>query len=413
MTLFREEVRDHRAYRLHGEVVLTQPWPVQAVIAVLFGLIVVVGAWIGMGRYARVEVASGILVTDESSSKIFAPVAGVVTQLSVSEGSLVKRGDQLAIINLDRQDRSGKGFVSQGLETVDARLAIGENQMRLAGQHSRLDTRRLQVEVRSADEQVGNLEAQIELQEQNVKSNGNLFKQIESVVARGFVSKVEYERRRQEYIGSQQELRRLESQKISQKLKAEEGRAQLRSTEVQVEQDLAVIKSSLSLLGQQKAQLDGSGYYVITAPIDGRVTAVQTAVGRMAAALPLMAILPRQSKLRADVYAPSRAIGFVRPGQETRILYDAFPYQRFGSVEGRIRSVSRVVLDPRESDTPLHFDEPVYKVTVDLKKQYVEAFGARVPLQSGMVLQANIILERQSFVEWLLKPLNAVLKRTT
>ena len=61
---------------------------------------------------------------------------------------------------------------------------------------------------------------------------------------------------------------------------------------------------------------------------------------------------------------------------------------------------------------PLKLEEAVYRVTVALDGQAVTAYGDKVPLQPGMTLQANIVLERQSFLSWLLQPLNAVLKRT-
>lgn len=44
------------------------------------------------------------------------------------------------------------------------------------------------------------------------------------------------------------------------------------------------------------------------------------------------------------------------------MLYDAFPYQRFGSFKGTVRSISRVALDPRQIDAPFKIEEPVYRV---------------------------------------------------
>ena len=115
--------------------------------------------------------------------------------------------------------------------------------------------------------------------------------------------------------------------------------------------------------------------------------------------------------LRAQVYVPSRAIGFVRPGQEVRLLYDAFPYQRFGSFDGRIVAVSRTVIDPRQLAAPLTVQEPVYRVDVAPFGQAVLAYGERQPLQAGMTLTASLVLDHRSFLDWLLTPLNAVMRR--
>ncbi|MEL6487678.1 MAG: secretion protein HlyD [Pseudomonadota bacterium] len=127
----------------------------------------------------------------------------------------------------------------------------------------------------------------------------------------------------------------------------------------------------------------------------------------------MMVIIPENAELTAELYAPTRAVGFVEPGKETRLLYDAFPYQKFGSFGGQVKSIARIAVDPRETDIPFPFEEPVYRVKVALDRQSVEAFGERAPLQAGMTLQANIVLERQSFLAWILQPLNAVLKRNS
>jgi membrane fusion protein len=101
---------------------------------------------------------------------------------------------------------------------------------------------------------------------------------------------------------------------------------------------------------------------LITAPIGGRVTALQAAAGRVVEpGRPLMTIVPSGSALHAEIYAPTRAIGFVESGEEVRLLYDAFPYQRFGSFAGRVNRVSRTVLDPRDIAAPLKIEEPVYR----------------------------------------------------
>jgi membrane fusion protein len=73
--------------------------------------------------------------------------------------------------------------------------------------------------------------------------------------------------------------------------------------------------------------------------------------------------------------------------------------------------VSRVAIDPRQLAAPLAVDEPVYRIEVAPDAQAVHAFGERLALQPGMTLTANLILDRRSFLDWLLTPLNAVLQR--
>lgn len=413
MSLFRGEVTEYRKSRLHGEVVLSQPLSTRLMVGALFAIIAIAGTWVSLGTYARIETVPGILITDIPSAKVVATEPGVVTELRATESQLVKAGDRLAVINLDRRAAAGETVASRGLDALDRRQRLAQSQVGLSSRREAAETGRLVTAIAAAEDQAVSLREQIALQEQVVASNQNLYDQIAKVVERGFVSKVEFERRRQTLIGSQQELAGLRQQLSARLADAAQARAQITSLSAESAQGISEIQSNLQAMVQQQAQLEGEQGYIVTAPISGRVTALQTAAGRTANPnVPLMVIVPDRSQLKAELYAPTRAIGFVKPGQETRILFDAFPYQRFGSFGGKVQSVSRIVIDPRENEVPLKLEEAVYRVTVALDKQAIAAYGEKVPLQPGMTLQANIVLERQSFLSWLLQPLNAVLKRT-
>jgi membrane fusion protein len=94
-------------------------------------------------------------------------------------------------------------------------------------------------------------------------------------------------------------------------------------------------------------------------------------------------------------------------------MLQAFPYQRFGTVKGRISTISRTVLGPTEINIPgLRIDEPVFRVRVALPREEVQAYGEAIPLQPGMLLSADIVFDRRSLVRWLFDPLFAVARRT-
>jgi membrane fusion protein len=118
------------------------------------------------------------------------------------------------------------------------------------------------------------------------------------------------------------------------------------------------------------------------------------------------------SQLEAELFAPSRAAGFIRVGQPVRLMYQAFPFQKFGAGKGQVTAVSRTVLAPSEVAIPgLQFQEPVFRVKVRLERESVAAYGAEVPLQPGMLLNADIVVDRRSLLEWLLDPLYAAGRR--
>ena len=125
-----------------------------------------------------------------------------------------------------------------------------------------------------------------------------------------------------------------------------------------------------------------------------------------------MTIVPSGSELQAELYVPSRAAGFIAEGQVVRLLYDAFPYTRFGPGFGAIAAISTAVLRPEEVGAAVKVTEPVYRVVVNLKAAFMQGYGRMMPLQSGMALTADILLEDRSFLDLLLDPLRAATRRT-
>jgi membrane fusion protein len=148
-------------------------------------------------------------------------------------------------------------------------------------------------------------------------------------------------------------------------------------------------------------------------PQDGTITGLQAEPGGNATtATPLFGIVPSQSKLQAQLFSPSRGIGFLRSGQRVLLRYQAFPYQKFGFYGGVVASVSRSALSPAELNQTLAgltalfgTNEPVYRITVELDRQTALAYGQPVALQPGMQLEADVLIESRRLIEWVLEPL--------
>ena len=87
---------------------------------------------------------------------------------------------------------------------------------------------------------------------------------------------------------------------------------------------------------------------------------------RSRSAATVAVIIPEGAKLEAELLAPSRAVGFIRPGQEVRLMLQAFPHQRFGTVKGEIKAMSTTVLGPTEisQSRVSSIQEPVFRIRV-------------------------------------------------
>jgi membrane fusion protein len=124
----------------------------------------------------------------------------------------------------------------------------------------------------------------------------------------------------------------------------------------------------------------------------------------------VLSIIPTGSLLQAELLVPTHAAGFLRQGQEVRLRYDAFPYQKFGLYRAAISSISRTVSHPEDQVGPARLSVPAYRVIAGLETQYVTAYGSELPLQPGLTLRADIVRDRRRILEWIFDPLIAAVK---
>ena len=159
-------------------------------------------------------------------------------------------------------------------------------------------------------------------------------------------------------------------------------------------------------------QTDGQRAYLITAPKDGRISALQAWVGKTVETnVPQMSIVPVDDVLTAELFVPAQAIGFVASGQTVHLSYASFPYQQYGFADGTVETVSYTLLKPEQSVGPIALTAPAYRVSVALSRQTITAYGRDVSLQADMQLSADIVFDRRSLLAWLVDPLLASWRR--
>lgn len=138
----------------------------------------------------------------------------------------------------------------------------------------------------------------------------------------------------------------------------------------------------------------------LTAPVAGVVQqlAVHTIGGVVTAAQPLMAIVPGDGGVEVEAQVENRDIGFVRPGQEAEIKFDAFLYTRYGTVPGRIASVSRDAIADEKKGL-------IYSARIRLDRSTIAVDGQDTPLGAGLAATVEIKTDRRRIIEYLLSPL--------
>nr|WP_238486390.1 HlyD family efflux transporter periplasmic adaptor subunit [Motilimonas eburnea] len=175
---------------------------------------------------------------------------------------------------------------------------------------------------------------------------------------------------------------------------------------LELETELQKLQLNESKARARLTALTGQKEVIISASKSGRVTVLDVKEGQLLKPQQYMvSLLPEGAELYAELFIPTRAFGFIEEGQETKIKLEAFPYQKFGMLDANIFETSENILLPNEVTLPIRFTEPVYRVKAKLNKQGIQAYGKVMPLQAGMLLEAEILIDKRSLVEWLFEPL--------
>jgi membrane fusion protein len=407
--LFRPEVVANRADRLSGDVAIAVPVSWLSIGYLLFAGVTVAIAFLSLASYSRVETVTGTITPDKGVATILPTRSGVIASLSARDGQLVEAGAELAFIRSEEDSASGVSTAAQieaAVANQDASLAA---QMNAANAASEAQLRQLAAQGSGLTAEIAQLRSQIGLQRDLIASAQKDYDRASTIAARGFISQRDLQVREETLLARRQGLSQLTQSLATKRSALEETERSAAHVSAQAQAQRASLAASRAEVAQQAASTAGSRAYVLRAPVAGKVTALTARIGQPASTqTPLMTIVPTGSVLRAELAVPSAAIGFVKPGQAVRLSVDAFPYQRFGTVKGKVLTVATNSIGTAgQGGTTVQ----VYPVMVALDQAVVSAFGRDEPLVSGMTLTARIITEKQSLLEWLFEPLFAVQRR--
>jgi membrane fusion protein len=408
-SLFRKEALAHQAERLHGEVTVALPMSWQFIGYLLLAALAGALIFLAMASYSRVATVAGAVVLDKGVAPIVPSRRGVVMALLARDGQRVRAGDPLVQIRSE-EDMGAGGTAPQrvieALQEQDRRLA---DQTALVMSAAWAERQRLTAQIRGLTEEIKSLDNQIVDQQRLVAVAENDFRVVQGIAEKGYISHRELEAREAALIGRRQQLSQLRQARAGKSAEVLGASRSIPEAGATAQAQAAGVQSSRAGLAQQVAEAEAAKGYTLRSPVDGIVTAMVARLGQPAAQdQQLMSIMPAGGKPRVELYVPTSAAGFLALGQEVRLAVDAFPYQRFGTIDARISEISSAAI-PRPG--PDGGTVPVYLVTAELAQPWVSAFGRRQPLLPGMTLSARIVTEKQSLLEWLFEPILAVRRR--
>ena len=396
----------------------------------LVALVACAIAWACVGKLDVVVVADGRLAP-RTQLKLVQPVeAGVVRDVLVAEGASVLEGELLVRLDAgiaDSETRALRADLARRdlqRRRVDAELAgvppVGRPDdpedafaamlaLYRANRRAHLDAvaqetaaaERLAQELAAARAAERKLERVVPI----VRSAAERYAQLR---AEGFVSELAALEREREHIEKAQDLASqqhvvagLDAASVQAERRLAQlvsgYRAQLHAERTQAEGEIARAAEALA------RQLLRADRVELRAPYAGTVKDVAThgAGTVVAAGTPLVTVVPAGEELVAEVLVRHEDAGFVQPGQAARVKLVAYPFQKYGTLDGRVIHVAADATDPPERAAGAGSG---YRARIALASQALRGAEGTLELVSGMLVSAELRLGERRVVEYLLAP---------
>lgn len=438
-TLAQQADSEHQEF--HPAIVRLQrnaPSPQgQRVLWAILSLVVFLLVWALLGRLDIVAVAEGKLVP-ASYLKIVQPSeAGIVKDILVREGESVHRGQtlmrmdalitnadletiyseltrkQLALVRIDAE-LAARPFVADGQAPValvretDAQYQANRNALAavLAEERSRL--LKAEQELAASRQQKARLLAVMPHYHEQDRA-------YEKLVKEGFAGGLMGSDKRRERIEKEQELATQEHLIASAQASIDQSLKKLKQIEtdyvrqlyaerVEAQSEKDKLVKELHKQEHRRELLD------LKAPQDGVIKdlATHTSGTVVQPGTVLASLVPKEERLKAEVWVSNQDIGFVRPGQAVKLKFASFSFQKYGMGHGTIEHISADAQseeEARDKGAQSPGQGPLrYKALVILDSSALVVEGVTYPLSVGMQTTAEVVLGNRTVAEYLLSP---------
>ncbi|MFT6908425.1 MAG: membrane fusion protein [Oleiphilaceae bacterium] len=378
----------------------------------ILGIIVFVAWYLVSSHYSRKEIAVGWLVPDKGVVSITSGRYGVVSNVNVVEGQFVSAHEQIVSLAFDGSLIGPASTTDSLLKEMATERNEIKRQINILKQSVVLEKTQIINQAEALTKQLINIHSQVDYQNEIIDIEKELLTRILKLSSEGSISTLELQRQRESLALQEQTLLTL-NQNIT-KIEGEKKQLLTHAKRLPLdhEKSESELNTRMSELAQRETELLSRNKRVITSPIDGTVAWLGAKPGSsITPNTTLISIIPKDTNLFAEVFIPSSAIGFIEIGKGVRVMFDAFPHQRFGSSKGTVSHVGRVALSADEFPKQIKIDSAAYRARIQLEKQSINAFGKQFSFRPGMTLRAEIILENRTFLQWLLEPVLARRKR--
>ncbi len=409
------------------------------VVAALCGIMLV---WASVGRLDIIASAEGRLVP-QTFVKIVQPAdAGMVRDILVQEGQRVLAGQVLLRMDTQLSDVDEKALKSElankalQLRRIDAELAgivllqrpgdPADLFAQISAQHrahrqNYLDTlnqeqqvlQKAKHELASSAEVLRKLQQSVPMLKQQAQSYAEMGKE-------GYAAGLAVQDKEREYLEREQDLRAQLSTVES--LKSAVAQSQTKLEQIRSNYTSGLHNERVEAQSQRQKveqewgkQQHKAGLLELRAPQAGFVKdlATHTPGAVVAPGTIVLTLVPENEPLVAEVLIKNDDVGFVHAGQKTKVKLVAYPFQKYGMLDGEVVHLGADAQDPGAQGAAGAKDQNGkeksagilnYKALVSLNTQVLTAQGKPLKLVPGMQVVTEINQGSRTVMEYLLSP---------
>ena len=413
--LFRRQAIDYQRQKFHGAIVLTRsPW--QTAIAAFFVLLVsALIVFAATQGFARKESVGGVLMPSGGVLRLVAPQAGIVVATPAAQGSRVAAGQ--TVVQLSAEQSSATGPTQEAVaRSLASRQGSLSDELQQQGQQVRQQAAALDARAAVVVAGIAQQEREIALQRERVQLVRDVAARYPELVRSGAVSPVESAEKQTELLDQQARLSELERARGAAQGELATLRADRAALPLQAGRESSQMRREVQALAQAQAENESHRGTQVLAPQAGEVATLLAAPGQpVIAGQTLATLLPAGVALEAELWVPTRAAGFVHAGTPVWLRVDAFPYARYGQLPAHVREVSQSTVTMADLGDPASTavasqQAGVFRVrvTLDAGAPADAALAWRQSLKAGMRVQASLVAEHRTLLEWALEPLFAL-----
>lgn len=361
---------------------------------------------LALGSHVRRLPAQGQVVPVGGVLQVLAPAAGSVTARFASEGDSVKAGQALLRIQSTLAGTAADGRLATRLDAeFDAQLRVIDAELDGITQERATRQASLREQAEALQQQVVSAQRQVHIRQQQAQAAQALLERIRPLQREQLISALQVQQHETTAMEAdarlelqRQDLLRLQTDlaRIREQLTLLPGESDTRTMQLQRER---------SRILQQSARNRIEGDAVIRAPAAGRLSGLLVGTGQaVQAGHPLLSIIPADVPLEVELWLPANASGMVPAGTPVALRFDAFPYARHGIRRGTVREVSASPIAAEQ--VRVQGGGPDAAAAYRLRVRLLPTPDASpLPLQPGMQVKADLLLERRRLYRLIVDPL--------